>query len=522
MTATTGTVVDARDGKTYKTILMPDGKWWTAENLAWAGSGVDYDNDPANRAIYGRLYTWTEATTLAAFPGTHLPSETERDDFVTSVGGVSSASKLMSTGSEWLAGGVARTNDFGFSALPAGFRNTSGTFNFLRQTTYFWTSTSDFGSAFYFSVTYNNADIQLSAGLKGNSFSVRLIVDSGNIPDATLPVTYSPPAGTYGTPQTVALSTETAGASIYYTMDGSEPTSGSTLYTAPLTISETTTVKAIAVKVGLGDSAASSAEYVIGLSFLGAPISGLERGYSVSIDRHVAVREAIGGGVRLIPRAPAQSDVWTVDAEVMLTAAQAGPFEAAVGAYGSDSTGILNLPARGGASTFAGLAPAVAGAGADTYIITAMRNPDAMGRRAVAVDLFAYRVQFDLIGSANAPIALTSTIPDWLPKKFATHSLRDSSQWNVYASPSTGFPIHPAAKVKHGRGQGHTIALDALDDSQVDHLVAWYRNSRSAPVTITIDRGIAGQGAVSVYLVDLSLARDVGLHWSGSLEVVEA
>jgi hypothetical protein len=151
-----------------------------------------------------------------------------------------------------------------------------------------------------------------------------------------------------------------------------------------------------------------------------------------------------------------------------------------------------------------------------------MRNPESLGRVAPAVDLFAYRITFDLIASANAPIALTATAPAWLPQKWASHDLRDSSQWEVYASPSAGLPIHPAAKVKHGRGRGHSIALDALDDSQADHIAAWYRNARAAPVTITIDRGPEGQGTVSVYLTDLSLSRNMGLLWSGSLEVVEA
>ena len=51
--------------------------------------------------------------------------------------------------------------------------------------------------------------------------------------------------------------TEPEGARAYYTTDGSTPTSGSTLYTEPFTLSDTATVKAIAIKDGVSSSVAS-------------------------------------------------------------------------------------------------------------------------------------------------------------------------------------------------------------------------------------------------------------------------
>jgi hypothetical protein len=76
--------------------------------------------------------------------------------------------------------------------------------------------------------------------------------------------TFTPAGGTYSSSQTVSLATTTGGASIRYTTDGSTPTSTTgTLYTGPITVSSTKTIKAIAFASGMADSAVSSATYTI-------------------------------------------------------------------------------------------------------------------------------------------------------------------------------------------------------------------------------------------------------------------
>ena len=77
--------------------------------------------------------------------------------------------------------------------------------------------------------------------------------------------TFSPKAGRYSEAQTVTISCETSGSTIYYTLDGTAPTTSSSVYSQPLTISETTTVKAIAVADG-EESATATAKYTIGQS----------------------------------------------------------------------------------------------------------------------------------------------------------------------------------------------------------------------------------------------------------------
>ncbi len=75
--------------------------------------------------------------------------------------------------------------------------------------------------------------------------------------------TLDPVAGTYAGAQTVTIACATEGATIYYTLDGEDPTIESTVYYMPFTISQTTTVKAMAVKNNYNNSAIAEAAYTI-------------------------------------------------------------------------------------------------------------------------------------------------------------------------------------------------------------------------------------------------------------------
>jgi hypothetical protein len=75
--------------------------------------------------------------------------------------------------------------------------------------------------------------------------------------------TANPLPGTYSSTQNVALSCSTAGATIRYTTDGSEPTSSSTLYSSPISVSSTMTIKAKAFKASMTDSDTGTFAYTI-------------------------------------------------------------------------------------------------------------------------------------------------------------------------------------------------------------------------------------------------------------------
>ncbi|HEY3704741.1 MAG TPA: chitobiase/beta-hexosaminidase C-terminal domain-containing protein [Terracidiphilus sp.] len=73
---------------------------------------------------------------------------------------------------------------------------------------------------------------------------------------------FTPAGGSYSSTQSVSISTTTASAKIYYTVNGTTPTTSSTLYSGPISVSASETVKAIAV-VGSTSSAVGSAAYTI-------------------------------------------------------------------------------------------------------------------------------------------------------------------------------------------------------------------------------------------------------------------
>jgi len=82
-----------------------------------------------------------------------------------------------------------------------------------------------------------------------------------NGPTAT--PTFSPAAGSYSSTQSVTIADSVVDAEIYFTLDGTTPTTASTPYSGPISVAATATVKAIAVGSGFTASAVGSAAYTI-------------------------------------------------------------------------------------------------------------------------------------------------------------------------------------------------------------------------------------------------------------------
>ena len=213
-------VTDTRDGKVYRTVKIGE-QTWMAENLNYAYTGVPYkvigsyvytsdstswcyENDPANCAKYGRLYTWAAAIDSVKLAndvdnpqdcgygrecgltgkvqgicpsGWHLPSYDEWNALFTAVGGQLNPGKVLKSQTGWNNNGNG-TDAYGFSALPAGYRSYGGYFYGGGINAFFWSAT-EYGSynAFYIYLYYYNEYADLLSYDKYYGFSVRCVKD---------------------------------------------------------------------------------------------------------------------------------------------------------------------------------------------------------------------------------------------------------------------------------------------------------------------------------------------------------
>lgn len=165
--------------------------WTTLTTGAWC----HVNNNPANDAIYGRLYNWYaiagiyDAASLAdpllrkqfAPNGYHVPSDTEIETLITSLGGTAVAGKKMKVaGTAYWSERNYATNSSCFSALGTGYRTfNTGAYVTFNTYTYWWSSTDlsiDGARTFY--VRNDTPSCELTAAVDKNSgFSVRLIKD---------------------------------------------------------------------------------------------------------------------------------------------------------------------------------------------------------------------------------------------------------------------------------------------------------------------------------------------------------
>jgi len=87
--------------------------------------------------------------------------------------------KMKETGTtHWTTPNTIATNEVGFNALPAGYRNGNGSFKSIGDNAYFWSSTA-VGAyrAWIRDLSYDDGNAYRSDGIKQGGFSVRCIKD---------------------------------------------------------------------------------------------------------------------------------------------------------------------------------------------------------------------------------------------------------------------------------------------------------------------------------------------------------
>ena len=136
-----GEFTDKRDDQVYKTTKIGL-QTWMAQNLNYKTSeSACYDDKEANCDIYGRLYTWKEAQSVCP-EGWRLPRSKDYHDLFNETYNSTNDAKLYKSKIGWTST-YNGTDDFGFTALPAGFRDNSKEYKYVSELSEFQTSTED-------------------------------------------------------------------------------------------------------------------------------------------------------------------------------------------------------------------------------------------------------------------------------------------------------------------------------------------------------------------------------------------
>ena len=199
-TVVKGTMTDERDGQTYKTVTIGT-QTWMAENLNYA-----YTDVPYNYTLNDSSYT-SDSTRSAngkgcgngnkcspTYPvrgicpeGWHLPTQTEWDTLITAVGGRSAVpeirnttgKKLKSTSGWYYSDGENGTDDYSFTALPAGFGGFIVSYANGGTYAYFWSSIEhDDLHAYIMELSHDSDKARLASADKFFGYSVRCVQDS--------------------------------------------------------------------------------------------------------------------------------------------------------------------------------------------------------------------------------------------------------------------------------------------------------------------------------------------------------
>ena len=174
---------------------LTDGEWTstTAGATAVYGEGSSgcnnfspdiYACDEAQSlAAYGRLYNWYAVDDARGLcpSGWHVPTDgewTELEDYITSQGFAGTEGTALKSTTGWYGGGNG-TDDFGFSALPGGYRNYySGNFGIAGYDGFWWSSSPNGGFAWIRVLNRHDPGVDRYLDYPRNGFSVRCLRDA--------------------------------------------------------------------------------------------------------------------------------------------------------------------------------------------------------------------------------------------------------------------------------------------------------------------------------------------------------
>jgi alpha-L-arabinofuranosidase len=240
------------------TFSVPAGTYAAAQTVTIAdgtsGASVYYTTDGS---------TPTSSSTLYTGPVTVSSSETLKA--VATASGLTTSSV---TSAAYVIGlSTAATPTF---SVAAGTYAAAQTVSIADATTgaviYYTTngSTPTTSSTVYTGAITVSASETIEAIAVATNYSNSAVATAAyTITSAAATPTFSVAAGTYATAQTVSIADATTGAVIYYTTNGSTPTTSSTVYTGAITVSVSETIKAIAAATNYSNSAVATAAYTI-------------------------------------------------------------------------------------------------------------------------------------------------------------------------------------------------------------------------------------------------------------------
>ena len=172
--AVKGSTTDDRDNQNYTVVTIGE-QTWMAQNLNYESDGsYCYGDKQENCAKHGRLYTWNAAQ-KACPSGMHLPSIDEWTKLFNVVGGEKFAGKSLKSSLGWDSRGNG-SDEYYFSAYPAGARYEESLYLTEGSRAYFWSATEgEEGFAYNVYMTNDSDAVTLGLDSKNYARSVRCV-----------------------------------------------------------------------------------------------------------------------------------------------------------------------------------------------------------------------------------------------------------------------------------------------------------------------------------------------------------